>query len=71
MDLSQEFCKYLFCQIDKTVKIFAVSFFLNIYLVTCIYCKLETVLFSVYARSFYHSVKHRPENKVIEYKFTK
>ena len=48
MDLSVESCKYVLCQIVKTVKIFenvafSGSHFLKAH--TCIYCKLETYLF--------------------------
>ena len=69
MDLSLDSCNYRLCQIDKTVKIFEnVAFSGSHFLKVYIYCKLETYLVSTnysLCHSFYHFVKHRPENKVM------
>ena len=70
MDLSVESCKYRLCQIDKTVKIFEnVAFSGSHFLKVYIYCKFETYLFFTMSpsyslcQSFYHFVKHRPEDR--------
>ena len=73
MDLSVESCKYRLCQIDKTVKIFenvacsGSHFFKRIYLLQAGNISILDIVSTTYSLClfFYHFVKHRPENKVL------
>ena len=74
MDLFLESCKYRLCQIEKkTVKIFenvafSGSHFLKVYiqLLQARNMSILDIVSTSYSlcHSFYHFVKHRPENKV-------
>ena len=73
MDLSLESCKYRLCQIDKTVKIFENAIFSgevifkSIYLLQARNISILDIVSISYSlcHSFYHFIKHRPENKVL------
>ena len=73
MDLSVESRKYRLCQIDKTVKIFenvafsGSHYFKSIYLLQARNISILDIVSTTYSflPVFYHFVKHRPENKVL------
>ena len=67
MDLSVESCKYRLCQIDKTVKIFenvafSGSHFLKVQVRNISLLHNVSTSYSL-CQSFYHFVKHRPEDR--------
>ena len=72
MDLSLESCKCRLCQIDKTVMIFknvafSGSHFKSIYLLQARNISILDIVSTSYSlcQSFYHFIKHRPENKPV------